>query len=327
MKRKNWRIIFAAVITLTLAGSGLVLAADPYPSSEIRLVTGTGAGGGVDRMARSVQRFLPDVLGVSVLVENRKGAGGKIALNYVRKQPPEGYYIFAYHQPGVTNIIKKNPGLLKLEDLAYININWTDPTILVARKDLGWNSLEDFIQAAKKEPGKYSFAAPSPNSAGTVMAKMLFQRLGLDVKVVPYDGGGTARASFRGGHTNLTSGGAAGMLVVEDVATPLGVFWKKAIKSWPTAKTINDQLAGRNLKLPLAGSFRLFAVPKEFKDKHPENFNKLVAAFKKLVTEHKEFQAFCDKGDIGRDWLGPEESLQVVKDVHDTFFNLKTPKK
>ncbi len=193
----------------------------------------------------------------------------------------------------------------------------------MARKDLGWNSLDDLIAAAKKEPGKYSFAAPSANSAGTVMAKMLFEKLGLDIKIVPYDGGGSARASFRGGHTNITGGGAAGMLVVEDIAAPIGVFWKKSITTWPKAKTINEQLAQHNLKLPLAGSFRLFAVPKAFREKYPDRFDKLVGAFKKLVTEHKEFQAFCDKGDIGRDWLGPEESFELVKEVHDTFIDIK----
>ena len=227
LEKHRFIVLFCAVFFL-FAASGLTDAADSYPDKEIRIITGTGAGGGVDRMARSVQRYLPDTIGASVLVENRKGAGGKIALNYVRKQPADGYHIFAYHQPGVTNIIKKNPGLLKLDDLDYININWTDPTILVARKDLEWNSLDDLIQAAKKDPGKYSFAAPSANSAGTVMAKMLFEKLGLNIKIVPYDGGGSARASFRGGHTNITGGGAAGMLVVEDIAAPIGVFWKKS---------------------------------------------------------------------------------------------------
>jgi hypothetical protein len=86
-------------------------------------------------------------------------------------------------------------------------------------------------------------------------------------------------------------------------------------------------LAAHNIKLPLAGSFRLFAVPREFKDKYPERWNKLVAGFKKLVTEHEEFQAFCDKGDIGHDWLGPEESFEMVKEVHETFINVKLPKK
>jgi len=319
-------LLFFAVFFL-FAFAGPTWAADSYPDKEIRIITGTGAGGSVDRMSRAVQRYLPDVIGVSVLVENRKGAGGKIALNYVRKQPPEGYQIFAYHQPGVTNIIKKNPGLLKLDDLDYININWTDPTIIVANKKLGWDSLDDLIEAAKKSPGKYSFAAPSANSAGTVMAKVLFEKLGLDIKIVPYDGGGSARASFRGGHTDMTGGGAAGMLVIEDVASPIGVFWKKQIAAWPKAKTINDQLAKQNIKLPLAGSFRLFAVPKEFREKYPERFKTLVAAFKKLVTENKEFQAFCDKGDIGHDWLGPEESLKIVKEVHETFKNVKLSKK
>ncbi|MBW2148705.1 MAG: tripartite tricarboxylate transporter substrate binding protein [Deltaproteobacteria bacterium] len=326
MREKRW-VLSDLMVFFLLITSSMLWAADKYPVQEIRIITGTGPGGGVDRMSRSVQRFLPDVLGVSVLVENRKGAGGKIAARYVMQQPADGYTIFAYHQPGITNMIKKNPGLLALNDFAYININWIDPTLIAANKNTGWKSLEDMIQAAKKNPGKYSFAAPGAASAGTVIPKLLFEKLGLDIRIAPYGGGGSARAAVMGHHADMTAGGATGMLAIEEVAVPLAVFSKKLVPSWPDARPVNEFLAKYNLKMPDAGSFRLFAVRKEGKEKYPERWKILVEAFKKLITEHKGFQEFCDKGKIGRDWYGPEKSLALVKKVDEAFAKIPLPKK
>jgi putative tricarboxylic transport membrane protein len=322
MKQCQKMIGVVLSLCMVFAWAAVAAAAD-FPEKEIRIITGTGAGGGVDRMTRAVQRYLPDVIGQSVLVENRKGAGGKIGLKYVLGQPRDGYTIYAYHQPGVTNIIKMNPGMLKIDDLAYINITWIDPTLIVAQKSLGWKSMDDFINAAKKDPGKYSFAAPSSSSAGTVMAKLLFDKLGLKIKIVPYGSGGSARAAFQGGHADMTGGGAAGMLVVENMATPLALFWKNKIPTWPNCETLNSQLASHGVKIPNAGSYRLFAVPREVKDKYPEHWNKLVSSFKKLITENKEFKAYCDKQEIGTEWLGPEESLNLVKEVDEVFSKVK----
>jgi len=291
---------FLTAIFIFLAGNTFC-AADTYPNKEVRIIITSGAGGGVDRTARSVQRFLPDVIGYPVLAENRTGAGGKIGYNYYKKLPADGYSIYCFTQPSVTSMIKKTPGLMELDDLAYININWSDPTILVARKDLGWKSIDDLVEAARKNPGKHSFAAASPSSGGTVMAKLLFEKLNLDVKIVPYDGGGSARASVLGGHTDMTGAGADGALVLQDDVFPIGVFWKKRIDSWPNALLVNDQLKKYNLKLPMSGSFRFFAMHKEFREKYPERWNILIGAFKKLITEHKGYQEFCDKGKISRD--------------------------
>lgn len=321
MQRKS--LIFVLVLTFAFfAIHGEALSQDKYPDHEILTVVATSAGGSVDRMARAVQRFLPDVLGVSNIVENRKGAGGKIALNYFFKKPADGYTLLAWHQPGITFYSKRNPKGYKLDDFAFINFNWIDPTILVAHKNTGWKSLEDMIQAVKKNPGKYSFGTASLNAAGAVFPKLLFKKLGLDVRIVPYTSS-EAKAALMGGHVDMTGGGSEGMLTVEDYVVPLGVFWKGKVAAWPNAKTINEQIAKYNVKLPNGGSFRLFATHKKFKEKYPEKFNILANAFKKLITENKAFQDYCDKGSIGREWQGPEEAMKMAYEIDGAFKDIQ----
>ena len=159
------------------------------------------------------------------------------------------------------------------------------------------------------------------------MAMVLFEKLGLNIKMVPYDSGGSARAALRGGHVEINAGGAEGMVVLEDVSVPLGVCWDKPIPAWPNVRPINEALAKYNVKLPSVGSVRFFATHGEFKRKNPEQWKFLVSSFEKLVTEHKGFQEFCDKGKIGRDWLGPDKSMELVMETEEVFKKILAPKK
>jgi len=321
------KIFFFLLTVLLLSASESVWAADAYPSKEIRIIVASGLGGGIDRMARSVQRFLPDILGVSVLVENQGGAGGKIGMRQFLKQPADGYTILVFLDPSVTILQRIEPDMFKIEDLSFINVNWVDPTLVMANKDTGWTSLDDMVEAVKKEPGKYSFSLASLYSTGSIMGQMLFKRLGLDVKIVPYDSGGSARTAMRGGHVTMTAGGAGGMLVLEDVGVPLGVFWAKPVPEWPNVPPINQVVAKYNVKYPNAGSIRFFAVKTEFKEKYPDRWKILVDAFYKLVNEHEGFKAFCDQSKIGREWYGPEKATELFMESHGVFKDIKIPKK
>lgn len=307
--------------------TGSVLAAGTYPSKEIRIIVASGVGGSIDRMSRSVQRFLPEILDVSVLVENHKGAGGKIGLRHFLKQPADGHTLFVSLQPAITILKKRSPDMFEMEDLSYINVNWVDPTLIVANKDMGWKSLDDMIQAAKKDPGKYSFSLPSLFATGSIMGQLLFQKLGLDIKIAPYDSGGSARTALRGHHVDMTAGGSKGMLTIADVSTPLGVFWDKPVASWPNVPLISDVVKKYNVSIPSAGSIRFFSTHTEFKKKHPDQWKILVDAFYKLVNEHEGFKAFCDKSGIGREWYGPEKSTALAMESHEVFKDIELTKK
>ena len=160
MVKKQNVVLLLAAVSLLFSTTGLGLAADTYPSKEIRIIVASGLGGSVDRMARSVQRFLPDVLGVSVLVENKKGAGGKIAMREFLKQPADGHTLFVNLQPAVTILHTLEPDLFDMDDISYINVNWVDPTLIMAHKDTGWKSIGDMIEAAKRNPVNTAFLFP-----------------------------------------------------------------------------------------------------------------------------------------------------------------------
>jgi len=290
-----------------------------YPEKEVRIIVNYGVGGGVDRTARSIQRFLPEALGASVLVENHKGAGGKIGYKYFLKQPKDNYNILCAFIPALTSVEAKNPGLFKMADLAYINVQWSDPGLLVAHKDAPFNTMEEFIEAARKAPNKYSFSVAGKGAVGYLLSNLMFKKLGLKINMVPYPSGGKARAAIQGGHVHLTSGGAGGMLTVKEVTKPLGLFWDKPVAGWPNAKPINPVLKKYGVQMPVGAAYRFFAVHAEAKEKYPEDFKALVEAFRKTTTENQKFIEFCNKTKVDRNWFGPEKTIEILTEADKEF--------
>lgn len=304
-------------------GMGVVLmmapgiAAADYPEREIRIICPAKQGGSLDRMARAVQKFLPEVLGKSVVVENT--GISKIAIQKTLAAPADGHTILVHQQPFISNELEKAPNLMKLTDIQMINMNWIGKTMLVAHKELGWKNVEDMIIAARKNPGKYVLGMGGLRGTGTLLAKMLFKDLNLDIKLAPYKSGGKARTAVRGRHVDMTSGAQEGMKSIEDVITPLGMFSDKSSALWPKVPTVNEQIVKYNVKVPNLAAWRLFAVKKGFKEKNSQAFNKLVNAFKTLQTEHKDYAEMCRKMKIGREWYGPEKSDRLYLESHDIY--------
>lgn len=294
-------------------------AAQDFPEREVKILVNYGAGGSVDRTARSVQPFLPDALGESVIVENVGGAGGKVGLAEYMETEPDGHTILAAFAPATTYVKHTTPGLFEMDDLAVVNVQWTDPAILLAHKDTGWASLSDMIEAARANPGDYAFGSSGRGSVGPVLTRALFDALDLDVKLVPYKGGGNTRRAFAAGEVDLTAAGAGGALAIRDEAVPLAVFWPERIESWPDAPPVNEALEGYDAEVPIGGAYRFFAVHSEVKERHPERFDALVEAFRRTVEENPDFRAAAEEAGVGTDWTGPEEGQRLIEEVDARF--------
>lgn len=310
----------------TLMGAGALGLAAPrasasaYPSKELTLFVNYGAGGGVDRTARSVQPFLPEALGQSVIVENMGGAGGKVGLRKFMELPRDGYTVLTAFAPASTYAKFTEPGLFEMDDLAIINVQWTDPAILLAQKDTGWTSIVDMVEYARANPGNVTFGSSGQGSVGPILTRALFRELGLNVKSVPYRGGGATRKAFAGGEVMLTAAGAGGATSIKDSAVPLGLFADAGTApDWPEAPAINQALEPLGVTVPEGGAYRFFAVHSDVKKNHPDRFATLVSAFEATVTGNPAFKEAAAKSGVGTDWLGHEASQALIEDVDARF--------
>lgn len=193
------------MVALILAGACANASAQAYPAKPIRLIVGFAPGGAADFVARALGESLGRVLGQTIVIENRAGAGSSIAADYVAKSAPDGYTMLIASPSSISVNPALNPKLgYSLRDLAPITKVSTSPLLIAVNPGVGVGSIRELIAAAKKAPGRLNYAS-SGNGSAPHLAGVLFTRLaGIDMVHVPFKGGGPAVQSVLAGDTQVT---------------------------------------------------------------------------------------------------------------------------
>ena len=196
-KRQLLRTTALAAATLLLAGT--LQAQDFPPKRPVTLVVGFAAGGAADAAARLIAKKLGENIGQSVVVDNKGGAGGNIAHQFVSNAPADGSVLLL----GSVGPLTIAPHLMKLnydpfKDLAPISGGVNFPNVLVVHKGVGVKTLADFVQLSKKKPGSVDFASTGAGSASHLAGELFNQRAGIDMVHVPYKGGAPALQDLLG---------------------------------------------------------------------------------------------------------------------------------
>jgi len=190
-----------------ILAAGLALAASAalaqYPTKPVTIVVGFEPGGGTDTTARIVQGPLGEQLGQQIVVENRAGAGGNIAVDHVAKATPDGYTIVLAN----VGALAVNPHILKtpydpLKDLAPISMAAEFANVLVVQPSLAVNSVADFVKLARSKPAIITYASSGIGGAGHLSGELLRRMANIDIVHVPYKGGGPAMQGFLGGQVD-----------------------------------------------------------------------------------------------------------------------------
>jgi tripartite-type tricarboxylate transporter receptor subunit TctC len=188
------------VAALALAASS---AFAQYPNKPITIGVGFEPGGGTDTTARILQPVLGEQVGQQIVVENRAGAGGNIAVDHVAKSAPDGYTLVLAN----VGALAVNPHILKtpydpLKDLTPISMAAEFANVLVVQPSLGANSVADFVKLAKAKPGTITYASSGIGGAGHLSGELLRRMADIDIVHVPYKGGGPAMQGFLGGQVS-----------------------------------------------------------------------------------------------------------------------------
>jgi tripartite-type tricarboxylate transporter receptor subunit TctC len=157
-----------------------------YPNKPIRFIVGFAAGGGTDLLARIVGAKLSDIVGQPVIIENRTGAGGQIAVEYVQNQPKDGYTVAigAIGQLAVATAIYPNLPFHPTRTLMPITMLGSYPLALVAQENDAIKSVKDLIAFAKANPEKSNYPTSSP--AFTIASELFKLRTGMPGTAIPY---------------------------------------------------------------------------------------------------------------------------------------------
>jgi tripartite-type tricarboxylate transporter receptor subunit TctC len=182
------------VLIALLAIFATPIKAETWPSRPLTMVVPFATGGPMDAVARILQSALSDALQQQVIVENVGGAGGMIGTARVAKSAPDGYQ-FVLGNVGthaVSQTLYKNPFYNSITDFTPVVLVADLSLVMVARKDLPANNLQEFIAYAKANQKTMQFASAGAGSATHLGCALINARIGVDVAHVPYRGGAPA---------------------------------------------------------------------------------------------------------------------------------------
>ncbi|QDY70826.1 Bug family tripartite tricarboxylate transporter substrate binding protein [Qingshengfaniella alkalisoli] len=304
-------IAFAGVLT----ASGAL--AQDYPEKDITHIMPWSAGGGTDTVMRTFMNFAEQQLGVGINTQNVTGAQSGVGTLKLMKSRPDGYTIGSLTWDSVITVpyYELVPGY-STDQLDYLGSVTVHPTALIVAADAPWNTLEDFIAAAKETPGELSISNVGSGGVWHLPALDLADAAGIEVQHIPYpDGSGPQREALLSGETDAASLSisAAYPAVDSGQAKVLAVFGDERSEFAPDAPTAKE--LGYDV---VWGSFRLIAAPKGV---DPEKLEALENAFA-AVFDMPEFQAQAEETGMGAVWMDADATAAYVEASQEKAFSL-----
>jgi len=191
-----------AVLVLTAAATEPGWSQDPnYPNKPIRLIVGFAAGGGNDLFARLIGQKLGENIGQNVIIENKPGAGGRLAVDFVKNQPADGYTLMvaASGQMAIAAAIYPKLPYHPTRDFIPITMIANFPLILAGPADDKIKTVKDLVAYGKANPDKSNYATSSP--AFTITTELFKLKTGMPAVAVPYKSSNEMMLSIAGGNS------------------------------------------------------------------------------------------------------------------------------
>jgi tripartite-type tricarboxylate transporter receptor subunit TctC len=201
--RRQTLLNAARAATLFIASPSLLHA----QTSVTRIIVPFAPGAGTDAVGRLVAQKLGEVLGTSVVVENKTGAGGAIGAKFVADAAPDGQTLLLAAAPFTTvPAALPNAGYDPIRQFTPVGMIASGPLVWAINKDLRANNLREFVQLAKAKPGFYNYGSAGAGGINHLVLEMLKNRAGIFVTHIPYRGIAPATMDMIGGQIHMVTG-------------------------------------------------------------------------------------------------------------------------
>jgi len=236
-------LLQAGIASLPLGMAPRSFSQDKFPGKPITLVVPQPAGGDADVVCRSLQTKMQEVLGQPVIIDNRAGAGGNIGTAFGAKAAPDGYTVTFVNQ----GTMALNPSLYpntgyKVDSLTPVTWLTSIDLVIVAHPSVPAKNLKEFLELARKEPGRYTYGTAGNGSANHLAGEMLKAMSRVDITHVPYKGGAPAIVALLGGEISAVVAFPLAALphVKAGKLKALAVTGKQRSKALPDVPTVAE---------------------------------------------------------------------------------------
>jgi tripartite-type tricarboxylate transporter receptor subunit TctC len=236
-----WQAALAAAALCATTTAAAV--AQDYPTRPVRIVVPAAPGGSFDALARILAQGLSERWPQRVIVDNRPGGGGNIGAVAVTKADPDGYTLLVWNDTLLINphLYKEAPFDPK-RDFTPISLSMYSPNVLAAHPSANLKTFQDFLQAARANPGKLSYGSPGNGSPGHLSAELLKRLANIDIVHVPYRGAGPAIIDMVAGQIPMGMVAIPGAVghVKSGALVGLAVTSRERVKALPEVPTIAE---------------------------------------------------------------------------------------
>jgi tripartite-type tricarboxylate transporter receptor subunit TctC len=307
MKQIKIGIVGVAIGAAILMSS--LTAQAEFPTDPVKIIVAYGAGGGVDTISRAASDALRKSLGQPIVVQNRPGAGGGLAVAALKSEKADGYTMVATTSTSLTFDTHAKKLSYSVNDFEYIAAFGIFPEALVALPSRNWNTFADTVAEAKNKGKTLNYA--SATAIDRVIIAAIAKEEGVTIKPVPVKGGAEAVAQTLGGHVDFAY--SSGTYYAQAVAGKLHVlagFGQERIVGFPDAPTLNQlgyNVSSVNMILYLAPK----GIPADAKVK-------LVAAFN-AAGKSEAVLSVLKKRNMGSVVLIGDDITKAIHEQSDKF--------
>lgn len=186
--------------------------AQTYPARPIRLLVGFAPGGATDIAARALGQKLSEIIGQSIVVENRPGASGNLAAELVARASPDGYTVYLANATiAIPSLFKKLPFDVK-KDFAPVSLVGLGPSALAVHPSVPVKSVKELVALAKRRPGELNYASGGTGNITHLAMELFIFMTGVDMVHIPYKGGGPSTIAVVSGEAHLLFASVASTL-------------------------------------------------------------------------------------------------------------------
>lgn len=307
------------IVAVALAGTGCGSAAgdtEEYPQKPIDYVLPFDAGGESDITARLQQEPLAEELGQQVNVSYKPGGGGALGWSELTRTAPDGYTIMGCNLPHIIlqPMLRDDAGY-ETEQLKEVYIFQSTPNALLVPADSDIQNLDDFVAAAKENPGAISVGGSGDFTANHIGTLMLGDQADIDLTYTPFSGTGAAVPALLGGHVDALMSYTPQISQLGDQVRAIAVATEERMPGLEDVPTFAEQ--GYDIA---DGAYRGVCVPEETPD---EIVQQLADAFAAVNEDPEVVQAFEEQAFVLENY-GPEEAealTQERKEVYEDLLN------
>ncbi len=266
------------VLVEALCMPASLLAADTYPSKQVDLVIPWPPGGRTDVAVRLIGPYLAKSLGQPVVIQNKVGGAGLVAMTALRDATPDGYTISS-GGPALASIQYQKKGAPTLWDYTWIARTYRSPLVVAVPTTSQFKNLKELVDFARANPGKVTHANSGTGSSTHLASEDFANRIGIKIRQVPYKGEGPATVGLAGGETAFALGLMPAFKTLLDAGKLriLGVADTKRNSLYAEVPTLSEQ--GIDF---VSTAFEALHMPK---GASPEVLSKLRAAAKQALTD------------------------------------------